>query len=287
MRHFEFKAVLLFNNLFNEFSQGVPLESTFYFKVSRFQGFKLLLTVKMSSADKSSAEDVKVVGTRRPGEKFPDLDPVVPFVEIPPASDEAGVSKVSLRVRIDPAKGDERSNLSEIKMDMLESLHGKSAQFVHTRYLLDSLVFPKQGITGDKDCFKRLRIFESLLGPKTKSTFAGLLGRAIEEVFSDEGWSVTKPSLLKIKKDLSLFESVLSNGNDNRYKLTAAAGATVREKEAFLLEQYKKFEQYVYWFLGEMVFKDHRNCLDNHKDYVQNEIVKPKSMLVIDYLWLM
>ena len=33
-----------------------------------------------------------------------------------------------------------------------------------------------------------------------------------------------------------------------------------------------------------MVYKDHRNCLDNHKDYVLNDIVKPKSMSIVDYL---
>jgi hypothetical protein len=33
-----------------------------------------------------------------------------------------------------------------------------------------------------------------------------------------------------------------------------------------------------------MVFKDHRNCLDNHKDYVLNDIMKPKSMSIIAYL---
>ena len=128
-------------------------------------------------------DEVKVTGTRRAGEKFPDLDPVVPFVEAVAADDDSGVPKVALKVRIDPSKGDERSNLTEIKMDMLEDLHGQSALYVHTRYLLEKLVFPKQGITGDKDCFKRLRIFESLLGPKTKSAFASLLGRAVDELF--------------------------------------------------------------------------------------------------------
>jgi hypothetical protein len=160
------------------------------FKV--FQDLSRLL--KTISVDKGH-EELKVIGTRRPGEKHHDLDPVVPFVEEPLASDEAGVAKVSLRVRIDPTKGDERSNLTEMKMDVLENLHGKLAQYVHTRYLLDTLVYPKQGITGDKDCFMRLRLFESLLGPKTKSTFANLLSRAIEEIFKDDGWSVTNANL--------------------------------------------------------------------------------------------
>jgi hypothetical protein len=79
-------------------------------------------------------------------------------------------------------------------------------------------------------------------------------------------------------------EALLQNGGDDKCKLTAEAGATDKEKNAFLLQQYQKFEQYVYWFLGEMVFKDHRNCLDNHKDYVLNDVVKPKSMSIITYL---
>jgi hypothetical protein len=61
---------------------------------------------------------------------------------------------------------------------------------------------------------------------------------------------------------------------------------TDEEKEAFLLQQYQRFEQYVFWFLGELIFKDtNHNCLDDHKDYVVlNDIVKPKYMSVISYL---
>jgi hypothetical protein len=67
---------------------------------------------------------------------------------------------------------------------------------VHTRYLLDKLVFTKQGITGEKDCFKCLWIFESLLGPTTKSTFASLLGRrAVEEVFKQKGWLTSNANI--------------------------------------------------------------------------------------------
>jgi hypothetical protein len=192
---------------------------------------------------------------------------------------------VTLKVRIDLALGDERSNLTEIKMDRLEDLHGQSARYVHTRYLLDKLMFTKQGITGESDCFKRLHIFESLLGPKMNSTFASLLGRVVEEVFKQKGWLTTKTHIARLKKDPSLFEALLNNRGDSKIKLSAEAGMTDEEKENYFLQQwYQKFEWYVYWFLGEMVFKDHRNCLDNHKDYVLNDIMKPKSMSVIAYL---
>jgi hypothetical protein len=203
-------------------------------------------------------EDIKVVGTRHASEKFPDLHLSVPFVDVSSDDDDSGPPKVSLKVRIDPALGDERSNLTEIKMEMLESLHGESARYVHTRYLLDKLVFTKQGITGGpKDCFKHLRIFESLLGPKTKSTFTSMLGRAVEEIFKMKGWSGTNTSIAKLKKDPSLYEVLLKKGGTDKIKLLADAGATDEEKEAFLLQQYQKFEQYVYWFLGKLIFKDH------------------------------
>jgi hypothetical protein len=42
----------------------------------------------------------------------------------------------------------------------------------------------------------------------------------------------------------------------------------------------------VYWFLGKLVFQDHCNCLDNHKDYMLNDIVKSKSKSIIVYLSL-
>jgi hypothetical protein len=48
---------------------------------------------------------------------------------------------------------------------------------------------------------------------------------------------------------------MLNNRGDLRVKLTADAGVTDEEKEVFFLQQYQKFERYVYWFLGEMVFK--------------------------------
>jgi hypothetical protein len=159
------------------------------------------------------------------------LHPSVPFVDVASEDDDSGPPKVSLKVRIDPASGDERSNLTEIKMEMLESLHGQSARYVHTRYLLDKLVFPKQGITGPKDCFKRLRIFESLLGPKVKSTFASMLGRAVEEIFKMKGWSTTKTHIAKLKKDYSLYEALLQKGGTDKIKLSADAGVTEDEKE--------------------------------------------------------
>jgi hypothetical protein len=95
----------------------------------------------------------------------------------------------------------------------------------------------QQGITGEKDCFKRLRIFESLLGPMTKSVFASLLGRAVEEVNKQNGWATTKSHIAKLKKDLSLFEALLCNKGDSKVKLLAEARATDEEKDAFFLQQ--------------------------------------------------
>ena len=162
MRHFEFKALsllriaqdkkLLFcstiKSRYRQRCATIPRFTKISFKIPK----KPRSVVEMSS-DKNQ-EDLKVLGTRRPGEKHPDLDPAVPFVEVPPASDEAGPAQVALRVRIDPTKGDERSNLTEMKLDMLESLHGNSAQYVHIHYLLDTLVYPKQGITGKTELFQ-------------------------------------------------------------------------------------------------------------------------------------
>jgi hypothetical protein len=45
-----------------------------------------------------------------------------------------------------------------------------------------------------------------------------------------------------------------NKGGDPKIKLFAEAGTTEEEKDAYFLQQYQKFEQYVYWFLGKMVF---------------------------------
>jgi hypothetical protein len=77
---------------------------------------------------------------------------------------------------------------------------------------------------------------------------------------------------------------LLQKGGTDKIKLSVSA-RNDEEKEAFLFQQYQRFEQYVYyWFLGKLVFKDHHNCLDNHKDYVLNNNVKPKLMSIIAYL---
>jgi hypothetical protein len=80
-----------------------------------------------------------------------DLHPVVPFVDVTSEDDDSGPPKVSLKISIGLALGNDRSNLTKIKMEMLEDLHGgghQSAWYVHTtNYLLDKLMFTKQGIT--------------------------------------------------------------------------------------------------------------------------------------------
>jgi hypothetical protein len=143
VRHFEFKAISL-NSLF----QAIQ---------SSFKPFKM--------SDNKNISEVQVTGTHRAGKKFPDLHLVVPFVEVTPVDDNFGPPKVTLKVsRIDLTLGGECFNLTKIKVDMLKDLHGQLAQYVHTHYLPEKLVFSKQGIT-------------------TKSTFASLLaGRAISEV---------------------------------------------------------------------------------------------------------
>jgi hypothetical protein len=112
------------------------------------------------------------------------IQAMVPFVEVILEDDDSR-PQVTLKVCIDQALGDKCSNLTKIKMDMLEGLHGWASSdllYLHTCYLLNKLVFTKQGITGEKDCFKHLCIFESLLGSKMMSMFASLLGRAVEKV---------------------------------------------------------------------------------------------------------
>jgi hypothetical protein len=59
-------------------------------------------------SDNKNVSEVQVTGTHRAGEKFPDLHPVVPFVEVTPADDDSGPTKVTLKVHIEPALGDER-----------------------------------------------------------------------------------------------------------------------------------------------------------------------------------
>jgi hypothetical protein len=135
-------------------------------------------------SDKNVSPEVQVTGTRRAGEKFPEFILWYLLSKSSQTSNDNARPQVTLKVRIDPAWGDEHSNLTKIKMDMLEDLRGQAAQYLHTLCLLDKLVFTKQGITGETDCLKCLRIFESLLGPKTKSTFASLLGRAVEKSLS-------------------------------------------------------------------------------------------------------
>jgi hypothetical protein len=64
-------------------------------------------------------------------------------------------------------------------------------------------MFTKQGIAGKKGCFKHLCMFESLLGPMMKSTFASLLGKVVEEIFKLKGWLMTQTDIAKLKRDPS------------------------------------------------------------------------------------
>lgn len=167
-------------------------------------------------------DEGSVTRTRCAGEKLSGLHLVVHFVDISLVDNDSGSSKATLKVRFDPlALGGERSNLIKIKMLMLEELYGQFAKYVHTGYLLDKLMFTRQGITDEKDCFKHLCIFESLLGP----------------IFKLKGWwSMIKTNILKLKKVF------LQKGETNKIKLSANAGVNDEEKEAFLLQHYQRFE---------------------------------------------
>lgn len=74
----------------------------------------------------SANKDIKVVGTRRAGEKFSDLHPTLSFVDVSSEDDDSKPPMVSSKVRIDPALGDDHSNLTENKMEMLEDCTGSS-----------------------------------------------------------------------------------------------------------------------------------------------------------------
>jgi hypothetical protein len=57
-------------------------------------------------------EVAKVTGTHWcSSEKFPDLHPMVPFVDVMLDDDDSRPPKITLKVRIDPSLGDEHSNL--------------------------------------------------------------------------------------------------------------------------------------------------------------------------------
>jgi hypothetical protein len=121
-------------------------------------------------------------------------------------------------------------------------------------------MFTKEVVmVGENDWFnKYLCIFESLLGPKMKSTFTSLLGtRAVEEIFKRKGWSMTKIHIVKLKKDPSLYEAMLQKGGIDKIRLSANARSTDEEKEAFLLQQFQRFEKYVQVLLvsGQVGFK--------------------------------
>jgi hypothetical protein len=110
----------------------------------------------MVSENKIQDREVKkVTGTRHTnaGEKFPDLHLVVPIVDVLSDDDGSRTTKITLKVRIDPALGEEEhSNLIKIKMGMLEDLQGQSAWYLHTCYLLNKLMLlTKQGIMDEKD----------------------------------------------------------------------------------------------------------------------------------------
>jgi hypothetical protein len=85
------------------------------------------------------------------------IGPFTIFQAHPNGTDMIHHQQVTLKVRIDLSLGNEQSNVTKINMDMLKDLHGNSAQYLHSiHYLLDKLMFTKQGITGEKDFFKHL-----------------------------------------------------------------------------------------------------------------------------------
>jgi hypothetical protein len=109
VRHFEFKATLLLN--------------LFSFQASKsFSG-----SIPFQDVHKKD-DKVKVTRTHCTGEKFQDLHLAVPFVDVMSDDNDFRPPKVTLKVvvRINPALRDECSNLTRIKIEVLEDLQRQS-----------------------------------------------------------------------------------------------------------------------------------------------------------------
>jgi hypothetical protein len=232
-----------------------------------------------SASSGKSEKRVKRVARIPTGENKAGLTPAIPFCEAEKDVNDADNEYVSIKVKIDPDKDDTRVNLEEKKFLKITDLTYNGLLVTKVRRTLDLDLFVPQGLTGCEHTFTRFGYFERLLTGNAKDKFCKTYKLA--SVMMLVQWEIDKddPEQFKIlSANRTLFTQwVFENEELSEYELTlpVAEQEALTEKLTIGHESAEKFEKLLWFELGKLIWKDHRQVYHEHIEYLQQNIVKP------------
>ena len=241
-----------------------------------------------SASSGKSEKRVKRIARIAPGENKAGLTPAIPFCEAEKDANDADDEYVSIKVVIDPGKAESRSNLEEKKFRKIIDLTYNGPLIVQVRRSLDLDLFGPQALTGREHTFTRLGHFERLLTGNAKDKFCKIY--KMVSVMMLTKWDIDKddPDQFRaLQGSRTLFNQwVFEDEELNAYELSLPVEEQ-KELTAKLTTGHESAEQFekLLWFeLGKLIWKDHRQVYHDHIEYLQQSINKPFKWPMVRYI---
>ena len=241
-----------------------------------------------SASSGKSEKRVKRIARIAPGENKAGLTPAIPFCEAEKDANDADDEYVSIKVLIDPGKAESRSNLEEKKFRKIIDLTYNGPLIVQVRRSLDLDLFGPQALTGREHTFTRLGYFERLLTGNAKDKFCKIY--KMVSVMMLTKWDIDKddPDQFRaLQGSRTLFNQwVFEDEELNAYELSLP----VEEQEELTAklttghESAEQFEKLLWFELGKLIWKDHRQVYHDHIEYLQQSINKPFKWPMVRYI---
>ena len=241
-----------------------------------------------SASSRKSEKRVKRVAKIPTGENKAGFTPAIPFCEAVKDVNDADDEYVSIKVKIDPDKADSRVNFEEKKFLKITDLTYNGPLVTKVRRTLDLDLFTPQGLTGSEHTFERIGYFERLLSGNAKDKFCKTYKLASVMMLVQWEIDVDDPEQFKrLSANRTLFAQwVFENEELSEYELTLPEEEqeVLTEKLTNGNESAEQFEKLLWFELGKLIWKDHRQVYYDHIEYNQQNIVKPFKWPMVQYI---
>ena len=224
------------------------------------------------------------------GEKKSGLTPAIRFCEdiTKKDDDEEEATLATIKVKIDPNGADDRTNLEDKKSPQIKNLTYAGAEVMKSIRALDLDLYRPQGITDGDHAFERISYFERTLSGNARSQFNKIYEQARKK--SLDKWTIleTDPNqyeeLMKDRTKFSEWTLEDEELSEEDKKKTVDEQIVLTEQLVMGHEAAQTFEKLLWFELGKLIWKDHRQMYYDHIKYLQQHICKPFKWTMIQYI---
>ena len=227
------------------------------------------------------------------GEKSADVDVQIRLYPLKKDSDDdtKESSEATISVIVDDTKKGTDDNLYKVSIPYMDKLELEAETWISNIITLNNAIFERKGWTGADHLMQRFQKYQRFLRKRALIDFMSCQTQARKEILDSYNWDEDEederdsPINTIREKDMKEFLSWLeldSTLQGMGYLLDSDENTDETYEEA--KEQcFQDFEQYVYWYMGQKLFKGHRSTYTDHKKYFMNFLSKPYDESIVDF----